>query len=138
MTASQGRTALREGEAARPPTSTVPCRTGKTKTLRCVVRKSSTMRCPFAAMYTGVYRNRTDRELCSNPPLVLKTRAPTRGANTPNNFPAARCLVLASCPPTALAIQPAFCYRFHYRFEKFSPKESGNAMRKPKLRKKKV
>ena len=32
---------------------------------------------------TGVYGNRTHCELCSNPPLVLKTRAPTRGANTP-------------------------------------------------------
>src|SRR5262249_8211888 len=32
---------------------------------------------------TGVYGNRTHWELCSNPPLVLKTRAPTRGANTP-------------------------------------------------------
>ena len=31
----------------------------------------------------GVYGNRTHCELCSNPPLVLKTRAPTRGANTP-------------------------------------------------------
>src|SRR5215467_11834403 len=31
----------------------------------------------------GVYGNRTHWELCSNPPLVLKTRAPTRGANTP-------------------------------------------------------
>ena len=30
-----------------------------------------------------MYGNRTHRELCSNPPLVLKTRAPTRGANTP-------------------------------------------------------
>ena len=35
---------------------------------------------------TGVYGNRTHRELCSNPPLVLKTRAPTRGANTPRCF----------------------------------------------------
>jgi integrase len=32
---------------------------------------------------TGVYGNRTHSEPCSNPPLVLKTRAPTRGANTP-------------------------------------------------------
>lgn len=32
---------------------------------------------------TGVYGNRTHRELCSNPPAVLKTVAPTRGANTP-------------------------------------------------------
>ena len=30
-----------------------------------------------------MYGNRTHRELYSNPPLVLKTRAPTRGANTP-------------------------------------------------------
>lgn len=30
-----------------------------------------------------MYGNRTHWELCSNPPLVLKTRAPTRGANTP-------------------------------------------------------
>src|SRR5215472_1217040 len=34
-------------------------------------------------MFTGVYGNRTHRELCSNPPLVLKTRAATRRANTP-------------------------------------------------------
>src|SRR6059058_1271566 len=34
-------------------------------------------------MKPGAYGNRTHRELCSNPPLVLKTRAPTRGANTP-------------------------------------------------------
>src|SRR4051812_45528193 len=32
---------------------------------------------------TGVYGNRIHRELCSNPPPVLKTGAPTRGANTP-------------------------------------------------------
>jgi hypothetical protein len=31
----------------------------------------------------GVYGNRTHSELCSNPPLVLKTRATTRCANTP-------------------------------------------------------
>lgn len=31
----------------------------------------------------GVYGNRTHWELCSNPPLVLKTRARTSGANTP-------------------------------------------------------
>src|SRR6266852_6284025 len=31
----------------------------------------------------GVYGNRTHRELCSNPPLVLKTRAAARRANTP-------------------------------------------------------
>src|SRR6516162_5957891 len=33
---------------------------------------------------TEVYGNRTHWELCSNPPLVLKTRALARGANTPN------------------------------------------------------
>ena len=32
----------------------------------------------------GVYGNRTHRELCSNPPLVLKTRAATRRTNTPD------------------------------------------------------
>ncbi len=32
---------------------------------------------------TGVYGNRIHWELCSNPPLVLKTRAITRCANTP-------------------------------------------------------
>ena len=37
----------------------------------------------IAKLFTGVYGNRTHCELCSNPPLVLKTRAPTRGANTP-------------------------------------------------------
>src|SRR5437867_2382901 len=31
---------------------------------------------------TEVYGNRTHWELLSNPPLVLKTRATTRGANT--------------------------------------------------------
>src|SRR5437867_12919164 len=39
--------------------------------------------CCIKGMEAGVYGNRTHRELCSNPPLVLKTRAPTRGANTP-------------------------------------------------------
>lgn len=31
----------------------------------------------------GVYRNRTYWEPCSNPPLVLKTRAGASRANTP-------------------------------------------------------
>jgi hypothetical protein len=34
-------------------------------------------------MQTGVYRNRTDRELLSNPPLVLKTRPGTSHGHTP-------------------------------------------------------
>src|SRR5262245_62037309 len=34
------------------------------------------------ALRAEVYGNRTHRQLCSNRPLVLKTRAPTRGANT--------------------------------------------------------
>jgi hypothetical protein len=40
---------------------------------------------PTARGVTGVYGNRTHRELCSNPPLVLKTRANTSCANTPND-----------------------------------------------------
>jgi integrase/recombinase XerD len=38
---------------------------------------------PQEMQQAGVYGNRTHLELCSNPTLVLKTRAPTRGANTP-------------------------------------------------------
>src|SRR5262249_11318248 len=37
----------------------------------------------LALRISGVYGNRTHSELCSNPPPVVKTGAPTRGANTP-------------------------------------------------------
>src|SRR5438105_2496680 len=43
-----------------------------------------------------VYGNRTHWELFSNPPLVLKTRAPTRGANTSR---ASRCSPLLAPSP---------------------------------------
>lgn len=33
---------------------------------------------------TGMYGNRTHRELCSNPPPVLKTGASTSRTNTPD------------------------------------------------------
>ena len=40
-----------------------------------------------------MYGNRTHSELCSNPPLVLKTRAITRCANTPRKIRQGRSIV---------------------------------------------
>jgi hypothetical protein len=48
-------------------------------------RRSSSGALCVGGRKSGVYGNRTHWELCSNPPLVLKTRAPTRGANTPRD-----------------------------------------------------
>lgn len=47
------------------------------------IRGGETGRTGREGCEAGVYGNRTHRELCSNPPLVLKTRARTSGANTP-------------------------------------------------------
>src|SRR5262249_106691 len=45
-------------------------------------RNEKGLRVTSQALQAEVYGNRTHRQLCSNRPLVLKTRAPTRGANT--------------------------------------------------------